>query len=119
MRGQSLYDYCMEHEDKKYLLDEWDYEKNESELGLSPKDVARGSSKKVWWKCEKGHEYEAVIGVKMTQGTGCPYCSGHRVLKGFNDLCTTHPELLKEWNYEKNIICAVCSSRCGVILIVR
>lgn len=25
----------------------------------------------------------------------CPYCSGHRVLIGFNDLWTTHPELAK------------------------
>ena len=31
-----------------------------------------------------------------TAGYGCPYCSGKKVLVGFNDLVTTHPELSKE-----------------------
>ena len=39
-----------------------------------------------------------------TNGYGCPYCSGHRVLKGYNDLSSTCPELLKDWDYEKNKI---------------
>jgi hypothetical protein len=30
------------------------------------------------------------------KGDGCPYCSNHRVLVGFNDLATTHPQLLPE-----------------------
>ena len=30
---------------------------------LSPKDVTKGSNKRVWWKCDKGddHEWEAEI----------------------------------------------------------
>ena len=32
----------------------------------------------------------------------CPYCSGHRVLAGFNDLASQHPELLAEWDWERN-----------------
>lgn len=27
----------------------------------------------------------------------CPYCSGHKVLRGFNDLATLNPRLAKEW----------------------
>jgi hypothetical protein len=27
---------------------------------------------------------------------GCPICSGQKVLKGFNDLATTHPEIAKQ-----------------------
>ena len=30
------------------------------------------------------------------KGEGCPICSNHRVLVGFNDLATTHPHLISE-----------------------
>ena len=76
MRGQSLYDYCMEHEDKKYLLDEWDYEKNEQELGLSPKDISWGGSKKVWWKCTVcNNSFYQPINRRTGRGDGCPECA--------------------------------------------
>lgn len=35
-------------------------------------------------------------------GTGCPVCAGKMVLVGVNDLLTTHPDVAKEWNYERN-----------------
>ena len=96
---ESLYEYCLKNEDKKYVLNEWDYEKNE----LTPKDISYGSGLKVWWKCDKGHSYDMMISNKI-KGQNCPYCSNHRVKKGFNDLRTTHPKLLNEWDYEKNTI---------------
>lgn len=34
--------------------------------------------------------------------TRCPYCSGHKVRTGVNDLKTLFPELAEEWNYAKN-----------------
>ena len=92
--------------EKKYIIDnpnlmaEWDTEKNLS-LNFNPKKLALGSGKKVWWKCQKGHEWQAVI-VDRTYGTGCPYCSNRKVLRGYNDLATNNPELAKEWNYVKN-----------------
>jgi hypothetical protein len=55
----------------------------------------------VWWKCSKGHEWEAVI-AHRNNGSGCPYCAGKKVLKGYNDLKTINPDLAKEWNWEKN-----------------
>lgn len=79
------------------LASEWNYKKNK----ITPADVTCGSSKKVWWLCSKGHEWEATIS-KRNSGRGCPYCSGQRVLRGFNDFATIMPELLKEWNYNKN-----------------
>lgn len=30
----------------------------------------------------------------LLQGHGCPVCGGKRVIKGYNDVATTHPELL-------------------------
>ena len=78
---------------------EWNYEKNE---GLSPTDVTPGSKKKVWWKCKLGHEWQSEINKRTKRQNGCPFCSGHRILTGFNDLATTNPELAEEWDYEKN-----------------
>jgi hypothetical protein len=80
------------------LAKEWNYEKNNI---LTPKDVTPNSGKKVWWKCNKGHEWQATI-ASRNSGCGCPYCSGNRVLKGYNDLLTINPTLASEWNYEKN-----------------
>lgn len=77
------------------LIDEWDYEKNGT---MTPEDVTPFSDKKVWWKCRKyGHSWEAVV-KSRTKGTGCPICSGNRVLAGFNDLATVSPELAREWH---------------------
>ncbi len=80
------------------LAEEWNHEKNN---GLTPKDVTANSSKKVWWMCSKGHEWETSI-VHRNNGDRCPYCSGQKVLTGYNDLLTINPILAEEWNYEKN-----------------
>ena len=80
------------------LAKEWNYEKNN---GLTTMDVMPNSSKKVWWKCSEGHEWQAKI-ADRNQGRGCPYCAGKKVLKGFNDLQTVSPTLAAEWHYEKN-----------------
>jgi len=80
------------------LVKEWDIEKN---LPLTPKDVTTGSGKLVWWKCEKGHEWQARV-CNRTSGSGCIYCAGQKSIKGENDLVTTHPELLNSWDFEKN-----------------
>ena len=80
------------------LAEEWNYEKN---TGLTPWDVSPGSNIKVWWKCKKGHEWQATIN-NRNKGRGCPYCTGKKVLKGFNDLQTVNPALANQWNYKKN-----------------
>ena len=79
------------------LAAEWNYEKNKN---LMPTQVMQGSHKKVWWKCEKGHEWIAAINDRKE--TSCPYCSNKKLLAGYNDLATTNPKLAAEWNYEKN-----------------
>ncbi len=80
------------------LAKEWNQEKNGN---LRPENVTAGSNKKVWWKCEKGHEWQATI-ASRNNGIGCPYCLGRNTIKGVNDLLALNPELSKEWNYEKN-----------------
>lgn len=62
---------------------------------LNPKDVLAFSNKKLRWKCQKGHVWEAVLNSRKA-GTGCPYCSNNKILAGYNDLATTHPEVASE-----------------------
>ena len=79
---------------------EWDYTRNN---GVVPQEVLAGSRKIYWWKCKNGHPYDARP-LDRKNGDGCPYCSGHRIWVGFNDLATTHPKLSKEWHPFKNTI---------------
>lgn len=80
------------------LLKEWNYDRNGR---LTPSDFKERSARKIWWKCKKGHEWCSSISDR-SRGDGCPYCSGKRVLVGFNDLAHINPYIAKEWNYEKN-----------------
>ena len=86
--------------DNAQLMSEWNWEKN-NELGFVPNTLTLGSHTKTWWKCSKGHEWQASI-THRKKGSGCPYCSGRVAIKGENDLQTVNPTLAKEWNYEKN-----------------
>jgi len=67
---------------------------------LTPNDFTPGSESKVWWLCEKGHEWEAVI-ASRNSGVGCPYCSNKAVNED-NCLETLKPLLAKEWHSTKN-----------------
>ena len=63
--------------------------------GWDPTTVLSGSGLKKSWKCREGHTWETTVGSR-TSGSGCPFCSGHRVWAGFNDLATLYPELAKQ-----------------------
>lgn len=78
---------------------QWHHVKNGDR---TPQNVSAFSNRKVWWVCEKGHEYEAVIADRTDKEKGCPYCAGRRVLSGFNDLATLHPEIAAQWHPELN-----------------
>ncbi len=99
----SLAEWCSENNSS--LCDEWNYEKNED---LTPQSVTYGSHLKVWWKCPKGHEWEAQI-KSRTYNHGCPYCSGtnKKAVKGVNDLETwcrrnNREYIIDEWDSQKN-----------------
>lgn len=74
------------------LAKEWHPTKNGE---LTPHEVTHGSGKKVWWQCEKGHEWKETVTHRTNMGCNCPYCSNHRVLRGYNDIATTHPRYTK------------------------
>jgi len=79
------------------LSAEWHQTKNEP---LLPEDVTPGSNRKVWWVCNKGHEWIATIS-NRSSGTGCPYCAGKAVCDD-NCLKTLNPSLAVEWHPDKN-----------------
>ena len=78
---------------------QWDEEKNGV---LHPNNVTAGSNRRVWWKCEKGHSYRAMIAQRVQRGDGCPYCANRKVLPGFNDLATAAPLVAKQWHESLN-----------------
>ena len=93
---KSLYEWCIEN-NRKDILQSWDSDRNK---GITPSNVSYGSNKKYYWLCEIGHSW--LMAPKDRRKKGCPYCKGHQLLVGFNDLKTKNPELAREWNYEKN-----------------
>ena len=71
---------------------QWDDSKNGD---ITPEDVAPGSHKKLWWVCDKGHSWEAVIKNRTRRKSGCPYCSGRRASSN-NSIKTTFPEFFQD-----------------------
>ena len=78
---------------------QWDDELNE---GLTPNRVLAGSSKKVWWRCEENHTWQARVLSRVQRKSGCPYCSRRMVIPGENDLATCYPEIAALWDEELN-----------------
>ena len=76
---------------------ELEYEWSDRNLPLLPSEVSSQSNRKVWWKGSCGHEWEARI-ADRSQGHGCPFCFDHKLLIGFNDFATLHPDLAEEWS---------------------
>ncbi len=70
-------------------------------LPWTPEQAPAGANRMIWWRCEEGHEWQTLISTR-TGGSKCPYCSGIKLRKGFNDLGTRYPQLAEEWS-EKNL----------------
>jgi len=78
---------------------EWDYSKNAS----TPEKTRQGTHEKAWWICKaEGHSWETQVFARTNGGNNCPYCSGKKILAGYNDFATLYPDLLAEWDYNKN-----------------
>jgi len=79
------------------LAKEWHPIKNGD---LTPLDITEFSNKRVWWKCENGHEWDDKIS-NRSRYVECPYCNHQRPSKDYN-LLIVNLELCKEWSYDKN-----------------
>ena len=94
---KSLYEFCTER-DEPTLLAQWHPARNGD---LTPKDVSPGSERKVWWRCERGHEWQACVYARC-RGDGCPVCAGKTVVAGENDLASRFPDLAAQWHPHLN-----------------
>ena len=65
-----LKDFCIK-ENKLYLLEEWDTERN---LPKTPETIKHSSYEKIWWKCEKNHSWETQLKSRSASRTRCPKC---------------------------------------------
>ena len=81
------------------IADEWDYEKNGE---LKPTTIFYRANDEVWWKCVNGHSWKKSVFSQTKNKSRCPYCTGRRLIIGFNDLQTKRPDLAEEWDYELN-----------------
>jgi hypothetical protein len=64
--------------------------------GWDPREVMAGSDKKKQWMCSIGHTWFVSPEARTYKNSGCPICSNHQVLTGFNDLETRFPDIAKE-----------------------
>lgn len=90
------------------LMKEYDYGKNQDIL---LDNITTGSSKKIWWKCsECGNEWQASPKNRTRGGTGCPKCGlkniginhNKSILNKRGSLYDNRPDLVEEWDYDKN-----------------
>lgn len=89
------------------LLDSWHPTKNGD---LKPQDILGRAHTKIWWFMpyddpQSGKhfdfEWESTVQSRVASRQ-CPFLANKRVWRGFNDLATRNPELIKEWHTEKN-----------------
>ena len=85
---------------REALLRQWHPTKNQP---LTPDTVSSGSSRKVWWRCEDGHDWQCAVYARTSAGTKCPYCAGKRPVPGKTDLAALFPDLAEEWHPARNL----------------
>lgn len=78
----------------------WDTQTNT----VDPHTIAAVTNLKVWWRCKKANHapFQKTPREFLMSRNKCPYCSGERVLRGYNDLATLYPEIAKEFDVERN-----------------
>ena len=116
--------------DNQELVQKYDFEKN-TKIGLDFETLTARTSKKAWWKCnECGNSwYTTIASQNDRKKHGCPYCARKRVAQNnyersiesngisrrytraqankeaqmrTGNFAECYPDLLAEWNYEKN-----------------
>jgi hypothetical protein len=65
-------------------------------VGTDPTTVSARTNQVLLWRCPNHHEPYPSTGANRAAGHGCGYCHGLRVLPGFNDMATTHPDLARD-----------------------
>lgn len=79
------------------LVKEWHPTKN---IGVKPAELTPDSTRKVWWLCSAGHEWEAAV-YSRSKGSGCPFCS-RSSKKEAAYLALAKPNLIRDWHPTRN-----------------
>ena len=61
-------EFCAKNPD---IAEEWHPTKNDKK----PEEFTPYSNKKVWWQCQRGHEWHTPIAHRTVLGNGCAKCS--------------------------------------------
>jgi hypothetical protein len=82
------------------LAKEWDYKEN---TRSDPNKILFQSDSIVAWRCaDHNHPWKTSPYKRIYEKSNCPYCGNYKLLKGFNDLETTAPNLAREWDEKLN-----------------
>lgn len=88
--------WCQKRNGKVHAYDVMDGTKN---------IIVNGLKQKPYWKCKQcGYEWQATCLERTRQGCNCPACNHSAVHTGFNDLKTKYPDVIQDWDYDKNTI---------------
>lgn len=72
---------------------------------LTPQEVSANSGRDVWWLCPDGHPFQSRIQNRTKKpDPTCPGDTGRLLCPGKNDLATKHPDLVRDWDYQRNTI---------------
>lgn len=76
--------------------------------GFTPENLQFMTYSAAMMTARRGEEisgYDVVVAGELgaaLKSNLCPACNGRVLVKGYNDLATTHPELAAEWDYDRN-----------------
>ena len=102
--SNDLYTWCTQNgEWGQQILNEWQgIDVNGNEIDIHK--IAKASNKKVLWKCNKGHVWDAPISSRTYMMSRCKYCYSNHVVREDNNLynwCLTNGEfgerIINEW----------------------
>lgn len=91
------------------LAKRFDYEKNDD---INIKDLSPHSGKRVWWKCDTcGYSWQSKVASVVDNKGNCPECYRKNAVNNIiacrltknGSLACNYPDLLEEWDYDKNI----------------
>ena len=81
----------------------WAEEFNSEKNNTTPQEVLISSSNtEIWWKCDKGHDFQRSVYDRINRFHDCPVCNRTIVVKGVNDFLHSYPKIVEIWDYETN-----------------
>lgn len=76
---ESLKEYCVRY-DRRELLAQWHPNKNGN---LTPAEITSGSQRKIWWRCDQGHEWESMPYERANGGLAVPIARENEFCRGW------------------------------------